>query len=106
MVLASTSSNDLYIYGVFVLAVWVWVSWMVANAAMRKGRSHTTWFAISFFVSPILGAIIVATLQPTEGSLVESGDRVPCPRCDEAIRPNAKVCRFCGYEFEEDYEEA
>lgn len=28
------------------------------------------------------------------------GARMPCPRCGESIPINARVCRFCGVEFE------
>lgn len=31
---------------------------------------------------------------------LDSRQRVPCPRCSELIVSSAKVCRFCGVEFQ------
>ena len=84
-----------------LVAVYVWVCVLIARAAVAKGRSYRAWFAISFFVSPILAAIIIASVTPI-AQVRGASALVPCPRCAEPIREAASVCRFCGTELEED----
>ena len=47
---------------------------MVGRAASRKGRSFVAFFWLSFFFSPILLGLIVATLRPIAN---ESLDTLP-----------------------------
>ena len=90
------------IVGIVVIAAYAFVCKLIADAAVRKGRSFWSWFFISFFVSPVLAAIIIAALSPAQMHGLESSttgtaaDLVPCPRCAEPIRPAANACRFCG----------
>jgi hypothetical protein len=35
----------------------------------------------------------------------ENGGLKTCPRCAEAVKAEAKVCRFCGFDFEADRHE-
>jgi len=96
---AAKSSNGppyLLLIALVVLAGYIWICTLIATAARRKGRSYGAWFSISFFVSPILAAIIIAAVSPTEAGAPVSGDFVPCPRCAEPIRSAAIACRYCG----------
>ena|ERR1019366_6514395 len=78
------------------LIIWILVSYFVARAADRKNRSFTSFFFIAFFVSPIVGAVIVAALPPSPEMLIEKGRRKACPTCAEAIMPAAVQCPHCA----------
>jgi len=74
------------------------VSFAVANAAQRKGRSWAAFFWLSFLVNWLIMAIIVAVIAPLESS--SSKGRRPCPRCAEPISVQASLCKHCGTEVE------
>jgi hypothetical protein len=94
----STSDTNLAILaGAIVgLVIWILVSYFVGRAADRKHRSFMSFFLISFFVSPIVGAVIVAALPPTQEMLIAKGRMRACGRCAQAIQLRAAVCPFCG----------
>ena len=80
---------------ILLLAVpflYLYLSFLIGQAAERKGRSFYSWWMIAIFASPVLAGIVVASMAPppTASSLV------PCPRCKEPIRPYAEICRFCS----------
>jgi len=79
-----------------LVAAYAWVCVLIARAASRKGRSYRAWFAIAFFVSPILAAVVIAAIASPRPASTGASDLVPCPRCAEPIRSAASVCRFCG----------
>jgi hypothetical protein len=72
-----------------------------AGIATRKGRTFGFWWLLGLFA--FLPALVVALLiQPTEAA--RDRDRAargyrPCPWCAELIRPQARVCRYCGREM-------
>lgn len=96
--------------------------------ASNKGRSVVLWVLLSLFI-PLafiillflpnlkkeqerqeLLAAVKAGQQPdenkhvtetdTSSSSIEELDTKDCPQCAEAIKSAAKICRFCGHEFE------
>jgi hypothetical protein len=79
------------VIGLVVVAAYTFVCKLIADAAVRKGRSFWSWFCISFFVSPILAAIIIAAVSPTHVQVLTStsapaaSDLVRCQRCAEPI---------------------
>jgi hypothetical protein len=92
-------STILILIVILLLGLYVWICNLIARAAKRKGRSFGAWFAIAFFVSPLLAAIIIATVSSNETQTTSRAELVPCPRCAEPIRPAASACRFCGIEL-------
>jgi hypothetical protein len=82
--------------GIVGLIIWILVSYFVGRAADRKNRSFASFFLVAFFVSPIVGAVIVAALPPTQEMLIAKGRMRACGRCAEAIQPKATVCPYCG----------
>lgn len=94
----------IYLYAfIYVGASIVW-----GLLARRKGRSFLAFFALSVFVTPIIGMIVVILMPATEtakmsvetGSGLGSVGPVPCPYCKEQIRPDAVVCKHCGRDVE------
>lgn len=78
-----------------VLALWILVAALVGKAAERKLRSFWSFFLIALFISPLLGAVIVAALPPSTEWLVEKGRRRSCPQCGEAVHLSALICPHC-----------
>jgi len=76
-----------------LIAIYIGGCVLVGRAAWRRGRSYPAWLAIAFFGSPVLAAILLASIDSTPGGVAQF---VPCPRCAEPIRPAAVACRFCG----------
>ena len=97
--LAATGTNNtdlLPVAVLFALTGYIYLCVLVGNPAARKGHSALGWRILSIFVTPIIGGIGVSFLKPTEEARIAAGDLIRCPRCDEAIRPAAAVCHFCG----------
>ena len=79
------------------------LSGIVAYAANQRGRSGAAFFILSFFLSFIVGILVVMALpaQPIEVTMSTSGTvRVPCPHCQEQILAAANVCKHCGRDVE------
>jgi ribosomal protein L37AE/L43A len=92
-------------------------SLIVAGIASAKGRSGFGWLLLSVLISPLLAGIIVAALPPVpwgfdaaalsagditrdlDAMAIAAGDMKQCPECAELVRAEAKICRFCRYDF-------
>jgi hypothetical protein len=108
---AGTSKDTTPIFIIALVVLDLWICYRIGRAAERKGRSYLAWFWISFFTSPLLAGIIIATIAPQQMEALPSkeqipdptisggSDLVPCPRCAEPIRSAAVICRFCNFEL-------
>jgi hypothetical protein len=83
-------------YFVFSLLVAVW--------NRNRGNSFLVGFILSLFLSPLIGALIVAVTSKNPKNLekreMATGQMKKCPMCAEMIRAEAKICRFCNHKFE------
>jgi predicted RNA-binding Zn-ribbon protein involved in translation (DUF1610 family) len=88
---------------IMFILFWIGFCAIPAIIASNKGRSAAGWFFGSLFISPLLGAIIVACLHPLTGELeqraVSSGEMRKCPHCAELVKAEAKICRYCQREL-------
>jgi len=82
----------------------VWIICAAAGSAIceGKGRSAFEGFLLGLLFGPI-GLIICAVLpkdvRTLEQRALRSGAMRKCPHCAELVRPEAKVCRYCGREL-------
>jgi hypothetical protein len=69
------------------------LSFIVSHVASVRGKSSGGFFALSFLASFLVGILVLIALTGNDNT--SDKDRAPCPFCDEAISPNAKICQFC-----------
>ena len=81
----------------FFLFVNLALSFVVAYLAKNKGRSAYGFFLLSFFLSFLIGLIVVLIVSPgaRKGEVL-----VDCPFCKEPINAEAVTCKHCGKDVE------
>ena len=90
---------------IIIFYVGIWLLFAYGTSAIAKSKGYSPGSA---FLGGLLGGIIaltIAAIMPAKsGSTASTAPeiRVRCIWCDEPIRENAIVCRFCGREQKRD----
>jgi uncharacterized membrane protein YeaQ/YmgE (transglycosylase-associated protein family) len=88
------------------LVIWIICGLIAAAIYNQKGRSTAIGCIGGFLLGPI--GIFLALASSTQHDVLErreedrnttkvlKGQMRKCPYCAEFVRPDARVCRFCG----------
>jgi len=79
--------------------IWVGLAILISYYYKQKGLNSVPGFLLSLFASPVIAFIVGMLLSP-DSKVLEKLKK--CPQCAEFVKPEAKICRFCNYEFKED----
>jgi len=86
-----------------IITSWIIFSGVIAALAKQKGKNPASYFFLSLFLSPLIGAIAVMAAPVDSAELdrrsLERGESKKCPYCFEYIKYEATVCKHCHREI-------
>lgn len=102
----------IWIYLFVAIGVNAGFSAIVAYVAKQKDRSAAGFFWLSFFLSFLVGILVVLAIPKSEDKIIASSNSsfsttssgeqlVKCPFCAEWVKSEAKVCKYCKSDIED-----
>lgn len=86
-----------------IVFFWIAFSIFAAILAARFKRSAFGYLLLSIVISPLLCLLLLVILGPVKAEAalpVAAEALIKCPDCAEDIKPDAKVCKHCGYRLQ------
>jgi len=97
---AVLAGTGIFVVG-WVVSVWLVCAVLVAVAAHHRGRFAPLWLFLAVLLTPVLAGLMLV-LFPDRTELRQRRDARRgrggwqlCPSCGEAVRREARRCRFC-----------
>lgn len=80
---------------------WILCGVVAAVIASSKGGNGAGGFLVGALLGPL--GIIISLFMGSEAGKIEkqvaSGAMKKCPKCAEAVLPEAAICKHCGHDF-------
>jgi len=91
----------IFVYAILLGLIPASIAYKKGYPSKNEGYNFFMWwiFGASLFIVALPWAILLKSKkEELETSRVSEGMK-KCPECAELVKKDARVCRFCGYEF-------